>query len=317
MFIGGVLFFLYNTFFTQLAPPPEEDETVTYTIPSLVGRLYEDALIDTNLVQDFQIIRDDTVTDDRPKGTILSQTPAALDEVSSASTPIYVVVSDGPEIITMIDVTNRDYINAQVELRSMGLSVGAPTYEFSETVSYNNVISFSPAADTQLQPGDEVHLVVSKGPEEKKVTLPNFTGESLSWAQSKLESMNLISKVNEQYSDTVPQGDIMDQFPVAGTEVAEGTEVNLQISLGVDPTTLPQTVFRTVTVDLPEVPLGMAHMINVQVTMDDRIVYTQEVDPTLTTSVSFEVEGTGTKVLSIYFDGVPAGTQSVNFDELA
>lgn len=313
LFIGGVLFFLYNTFFSQLSPLL--DETITYNVPSLVGRYYEDILIDSLLIQDFQIIQSDAVTDDKPKGTILSQDPAPNEEVTSATTPIYLTISDGPEIITMIDVSNQEYIKAQVELRNMGLSVGSPTYEFHETVAYNNIISFTPAADTHLQPGDVVHLVVSKGPEEKKVTLPNFIGESQSWAESKLGSMSLLWKINEQYSDTVAEGKIMDQYPVAGTEVPEGTEINLQISLGVDPNTLPQSVLRTITVDLPEVPLGMEQTIQVQVTMDDRMVYTQDVDPAHTASVSFEVEGSGVKVLSIYFDGVPAGSQTVNFDE--
>lgn len=315
LFLGSVLWFLWYSFFSNFTtetPPVVE----TFSIPSVKGYLYDDIKSNTSLLGEFKVVVTDSVTDDSPEGTILSQDPLAQSSVTSSTSVISVQISSGPEIIYMIDVYNQEYLQARVDLQNMGLTVASPLYEFHDSIPYNNVISYTPGVDTPLRSGDTIQLVVSKGPEEKLVTLPSFVGETQSWAETRLNSMNLSPKISQEYSETVPTGQVMDQFPTAGTEVAEGTDVNLQVSLGIDPDTLPQNTMKTVTVNLPEVPLGIEQVMMVQVTMDDRIIYTDEVDPHLTNSVSFAVESSGTKTLTIFFDGVPAGTQEVNFDEI-
>lgn len=306
-FIGGSMYFLYQTFFAPL-----DVIVVEYSIPSVVGQHYPDLKLDTS--HQFEIVLGDTITDDLPEGTILSQDPPAYTKTTNATELIRVVISGGPEVIEMINIKNQEYFKAKVELQNMGLDVAEPTYEYHDEIAYNYVISFTPTEKTQLKAGDIVQLVLSLGPETRKVSVPSLVGENRSQAENKLDLMNLIPVIKEEYSSTIPVGQVMDQHPDKGVEVAEGTEVNLQISLGPDPNTIPELVTKMVTVKLPETAQTIGAIIQIQVIMDDKIIYISDVDPVVTTSVSFDVEGNGQKELYIYFNGIPEGSQTVDFD---
>ncbi|MFI3252920.1 MAG: Stk1 family PASTA domain-containing Ser/Thr kinase [Eubacteriales bacterium] len=316
-FVLGVVLFVRFTLFSNNA---------SYTIPNLQGEVYDEVLNNSTLLGGFQLVIGDTITNDLPEGTILSQAPVPQTTVSNADAVISVQVSGGPETIYMINVTNQEYSQVFVELRNMGLTVET-TYLFDDIVPEGYVISYSPNENTILKSGDSVQLVVSNGQEQEEkppvevpsqptVILPNFVGEPISWAESRLLDMKLNPTIKEEYSDTVPEGEIIHQVPSRDSVVEEGSDVYLEVSLGVDPSTLPQSAVKTITVALPEAPLGSEAIVTVQVIMDDSIVYTAEVDPALTTSISFDVEGTGVKTLEIFFDGTPAGNRTVNFDEV-
>jgi hypothetical protein len=49
-------------------------------------------------------------------------------------------------------------------LEDAGLSLGAETEEYSDTVPTGNVISQNPAAEMSVAPATEIDLVLSKGP---------------------------------------------------------------------------------------------------------------------------------------------------------
>ena len=48
-----------------------------------------------------------------------------------------------------------------------------------------------------------------------------------------------LSTETAQYSDDVEQGNVISSDPEAGTEVDEGTEVTIVVSLGAEPATVP------------------------------------------------------------------------------
>ncbi len=305
-FVGGMFYFLYTTFFAQLVV-----DYVDYPIPSLVGQQYADVVDDATVVGDFILYIDDTITDDSVAGTILQQDPSANSLVRDPSAQINVTVSGGPEIITMIDVTSQQYLTATVDLRNMGLEVDSPQYVYDENVPANYVISYSPAEGTQMSPGDTVSLVVSLGRETKEVDVINLVTMTQNWAETQITLQNLsLGPVTFEYSDSIPAGNVISQNPAAYTTVAEGTSVSLVVSLGVE-IVEPEIVDTTqmVTVDMP---VGDA-TIYVQVTMDGNSVYAGDVDTSMTSSITFPVTGSGTKALSVYFDGVLHSTPSVVF----
>ena len=78
---------------------------------------------------------------------------------------------------------------------------------------------------------------------ERMVTVPDVTGMSLSEAEAALTAASLAAgSVSEEFSDTVPQGSVISQDPVAGTSVPASTGVNLVVSLGVHVVTVPDVV---------------------------------------------------------------------------
>jgi len=82
-----------------------------------------------------------------------------------------------------------------------------------------------------------VRLEVSSGPEQ--VEIPNVVGKDASAAHSDLQQAGLKFNDTQDFSDSVPEGDVISQSPVAGGEVDKGSEVELTISKGPDLSSVP------------------------------------------------------------------------------
>ncbi len=315
-FVGVVVFFLYKTFFAGLLAPAK-----TYEVPSLVGESYE-TVLSNPAYSEFQIILGSTVSHDEfDAGEIIRQNPVAGSTVGEDGRQISVVVSSGPEEIIMIDLYNMEYRQAGLAIESLGLRVGTPTYEHNDVVAYNHVISFTPLKDTVLKPGDKVDMVLSLGPEALKLDMPTLVGLTQEQAESKILMRHLeIGDISEEFSPTIPKGTVLDQYPEAGTQVSEGIKVNLHISLGPDPSTLPEPEpepepegnpdgSKTVSIPLPSED-GMIHL---RVEMDGEDIFNGEVDAAMNTSQTLTIFGSGTKKLYIYYDGALSRTMDVEF----
>ena len=112
--------------------------------------------------------------------------------------------------------------------------------EHSDTITKDFVIRFSPMEGKLLEKGDKVTIVVSLGPKEHKVTMPNVVGSKFSDIERQLSGMGLNrGKVDYQYSDRYAEGLIIWQS-VSG-EVDEGTVVDFWVSKGPEATEAPAT----------------------------------------------------------------------------
>ena len=110
----------------------------------------------------------------------------------------------------------------------------------SATVAAGNVISQAPVAGESVAPGLAVNLTVSLG---APVTVPNVVGKTQALAQTNIVAAKLIvGTVTKTTSPTVAAGNVISQAPVAGASVAPGSAVNLTVSLGPPPVTVPNVV---------------------------------------------------------------------------
>ena len=307
VFLVGVVFFMTRVLSSTFTP------ATLYEVPKVVGENYESAAQDTELLGRFTLVVGETVADEEVEaGTILRQSPEAGSQVGEDVTEITVTISGGPDLIEMVDVTNMEYREAYLKLSGMGLKVATPTYEPSDDVAKDHVISYNPPEGAKLSPGDEVQLVVSSGPEVKSVVVPNLETLTEEKAKSDIRLSNLsVGETEEVFDDTVPAGYVVGQYPAAGTTVDEGTTVNLQVSKGPDPDKQPQEVEKTITVDLPD----SESPVNVQAMVDGQVIFSETKDPTMDLSVDIPVKGKAgeTKTVTIYFDGVQADTREVTF----
>ena len=310
-FVAGIFFFLYQIVMNPANPVPEQ-----ITVPTLTGKLYENVQDDEKLLNGFTVsISGDPKTNDAEEGTILEQSPAAGEKVDAAGA-ISVVVSAGPEVIIMPSVENRGWRDVMLELKNMGLMVPAPQYEASNEVEKDNVIRASCPEGFPLSPGDEVLLTVSSGKDEQEVRMPLVEGLTLENALKTLNTYNLepgdIDK--EVYHDTVEAGRVIIQYPEAETMVPEGTKVNLQVSMGPDPSTQqspnePEEVNLTFPVQLP----ATGEIVNVRATLDGEEVYNQDVDTAMEAAVDIPLSGTGTKHLVVYINDSIAKQETIVF----
>ncbi len=315
LFVGVVAYFLINTVFSSLLKPP-----MTYPVPDLIGEVYEEVKDNADLLGRFRLIQGDTVTDDSDPGTIIDQDPKADREVGETVTEITVTISGGPEIVKMPDIDEMEYTAACALLQREGLKpVIPPQYANHETIEKGHIISYTPLKGLELPPGTEVQMVVSLGPEDAPFPMPDLVGKAEATAKAIISNSKLEEgRIEPLHDDTVPEGKVISQYPLANTDVTEGTVVNLVISLGPDPATqpppvvdppAPEQVTKTVTLDLSE----FEGMVNVRVLMDSEQVFNENYDVTMEPWVDVVVTGTGSKELAVYVNGVLYRTIPVDF----
>lgn len=66
-------------------------------------------------------------------------------------------------------------------------------------------------------------------------TVPDVVGDDEATATSAIEAAGYVVSVLSDYSDTVPEGDVISQSPNGGTELVAGSTVTIVVSLGVAP----------------------------------------------------------------------------------
>jgi serine/threonine-protein kinase len=137
---------------------------------------------------------------------------------------VNIVVSKGRQPIEVQDFTGKPADQAVAALTDAGLQVDATKQEFSDSVPKGSVISQTPANGTLFR-GDQVTLVVSKGPELVKV--PNVQGKQLQEAQQILEGAGFTVKVESFMGGIF--GTVRSQDPGADAEVPKGSVITLVV----------------------------------------------------------------------------------------
>ena len=170
-------------------------------------------------------------SDDVPEGQVYDQSPAAGVK-TDVHTQVTIYISTGKETFKLDNVTGMDYDQAQSQLENDGLKVSLE-FEYSDSVDKNEVIRTSPEAGSQVAEGDTVTIVASKGKETKYVTVPYVIGYDLDTAISMIKDAGLTyDGKSSDYSDSVSEGEVMNQSIGSGQSVEEGTSITLTVSLG-------------------------------------------------------------------------------------
>jgi beta-lactam-binding protein with PASTA domain/serine/threonine protein kinase len=215
--------------------------TPTHEVPDVVG-LDRAAALD--LVDDFEWeinVNEGRSDEFRSPGQIIETSPSAGDDLAEGS-PLLLVVSAGPEYRTFPSLSGVPVADAEAELEDLELVPLAPTTDFSETVPEGVVIEASiegvPVGGDVL-PGAEVNLVVSDGPQPRRV--PQLRGLTVEQATQLLDDLGLVLSIGEEevFDNDVPAGEIAVQRPAVDTTLDRGATINAQVSKGPDLVTMP------------------------------------------------------------------------------
>ncbi len=229
LFIGGIAYFLWNSFFQDLLTNVDEVEA-----PSIVGYTIDEAEALWSVVQYEFVIEEDGIEFSTafPAGQITEQSPKAGSDVLPGTT-ITVTISAGPDIDVIPDVYNTDYRVATSTLEYMGLTVEI-IESYNDDIASGYIISQVPSAESTFNEGDVVTLEVSLGAKVESVKIISFVNTKLEWAEAQVEALNLTygGVVGEEYSDTIPEGSVTYQSVPVDSEVPEGTTITFKVSLG-------------------------------------------------------------------------------------
>jgi serine/threonine protein kinase len=160
-------------------------------------------------------------------GFIISQSAEPKKEYSKSGViEIDFTVSDGPLMISVPIVSNKDYREAK-DLIEKARLVPEVVEEFSDSVPFGLVIRTEPVANEMVKDGSKVILVKSKGIELHSVKIPNLIGLTESQAKAILLGLKLLVGTVKPEDMSSTTAKIISQKPLPETEGFEGDKVDL------------------------------------------------------------------------------------------
>ncbi len=129
------------------------------------------------------------------------------------------------------DLLGKDYYNLE---EYPDIKVKIQDEEFDENAPAGTILRQDPVANTEVEPGRTVYVIVSLGPEPKTGIMSDLTGYTKDAAQTYLNrlDMGLQIKVEEEFHDEMEEGKVIRTDPALGASLEEGQEIVLYVSLG-------------------------------------------------------------------------------------
>ncbi len=200
-------------------------------MPNIVGMEYVKAA-DTLKELGLKInVRDHEFNPDVKKDCIIKQFEAENSSLKEGFT-VDVIVSNGPEIVKIPNLIQKDLSEARIILDNKELQVGEIKYTYNDLPS-GMVVEQSPVAGSDSKKGIKVDLLVSQGQPIETVIMPNLVGKNINQAKNILSKNNLfLGDIKYNDSASYPKGIIMIQSIKKGKEIKEKSTVDIVISKG-------------------------------------------------------------------------------------
>jgi serine/threonine-protein kinase len=204
-------------------------------VPSLVGAdraAAEDLLQGAGL---DPVFLDEQFSETVPEGEVISADPDGGEAIRG--TDVELVVSRGPERFTVDPALVGQPVEAVRDALQGVPVVQTEVSDYDEEVPAGSVTGFDPEPGTELRRDQPVTVFVSRG--RAPVDVPNVVGQAADAAQGNLESLGFTVARTEGRSADVATGQVMAVTPAPGQEAPYGSEVTLQVSIGVPQVTVP------------------------------------------------------------------------------
>lgn len=160
-----------------------------------------------------------------PKGKVIGTDPSAGTRLESGET-VTILASTGVKTATVPNVLGLDRVTATTQLRKAGFVVNANPRDSDEPA--DTVLEQDPVGGEEAEVGSEVTIIYSSG--VGTITLGDYVGQKLSYAQRKLAAQGLsVSIVERETSDSAEDGIVLAQAPSGGTNLSPGDRVTLTV----------------------------------------------------------------------------------------
>ncbi len=157
---------------------------------------------------------------------LVTRTEPGKGQTVSTDTPVQLFVSSGQ--VTLPDLVGRSQAEAETELSNLNLNIRVEKEESDEEPG--TVIRQEPVAGNVAQ-RSSVTIFVAEARQVETTNVPNVVGMNAAQAQETLNQNALNPVVRFEPSDE-PLNNVIRQEPEAGSEVNEGSDVIIVVSLG-------------------------------------------------------------------------------------
>ena len=205
-------------------------------IPNLTSRTTDEAQVTLSALNaNISIAEESSPT--VAKGLIIRTEPAAGSLYFGGTITIF--VSSGPSLVSAPDLRGLNVAEATAEIIKAGFTLGEVTSVFNEA-PIGQVFDYLGADGNKIPETSRVNISVSLG------SIPVVAGLDQEAAVTAIQTVGLkINEITEDYSDSVPAGQVISLVPQTEPLGKDGT-VNLVVSKGPNIVTVPNMIGQTV-----------------------------------------------------------------------
>lgn len=197
-------------------------------MPNLVGKTSTDAqaILQGRGLQ-LKIV--DRVYSNLPANTVTRQSPPAGEQMK-ISQDAHVVLSLGPQNVTIPPLVGESIRVARIQLLQAGLQLGEVTSYSAPATASDGVLQQSPPSGTKAA-SPRVDLLVAEPAPQPAYVMPWLVGMPLTDADRLLFSGGMkLSKTTYVPSPQWPKGDVVEQSPEQGSKITNDTPIELVVS---------------------------------------------------------------------------------------
>lgn len=166
-----------------------------------------------------------------------------------------------PADVVVPSLIGKSIEQAQAIAKDRGFELVIRSEQFNEEYPEDTIYFMYPSPGRTIKKGKTVEVWLSKGSRYARV--PNIVNLPREEAGSRIRAAGLNEgEVTQEYSDTIPAGNIIRQSPAPGTRVEREQPVNMVFSLGPKPEPVPD-----VTYDVPPTQPGEVRSFDVKLTV--------------------------------------------------
>lgn len=200
-------------------------------VPNFIGMKLSDIVDNDSYKFTWNI--EQAYDSNKPEGIILDQDPKSGTKKVKENSKITLKVNSSGTLVTIPSVRGSTLDEAKAKIKDVGLVYEVLTVEDSETAE-GIVKGTDPKEGTEIVVNSIVRILVSKGPADKKVAVPNVINKSLNEATEEIVGRGL--KVSDKIireESSKPKDTVLSVDPLPGVEINEGSTVTLTLSSGV------------------------------------------------------------------------------------
>lgn len=219
-------------------------DVASYPVPELAGVAEGEA---RNTISQFgwNIVVTAERSDDVPLGSVIRSVPPVGSTVKEGG-DLTLVISEGPTLAVVPDVTGLGRDDAVAALEAQGLAVVEEIRD-DDSVPLGRVVGWivteqpNLPAGSEVLKGTQVAIIVSGGPVLRAV--PNLVGRSETDAQAQLAAVQLVGQRNDDvFSIEIEVGLVAAQDPQTNSQLARNGVVAYSLSKGPETVELPTVV---------------------------------------------------------------------------
>lgn len=266
------------------------------TMPNLVGLSYDE--IKDSPEYDYIVMEVDgepAYHEQYGRGVIYDQLPVAGKAIKVGAV-VKVKVSSGTKLISLPAFAREEATVVYNRIQELGLEYTSLDVN-DESVPKGYVVRTVPEAGASVPAGQVVTVYVSLGTDKKMVDVPNVRGLSIANAQAMLESFNLkLGNVSPVEDSEYPAGTVIAQNPSEGSQLMEGSTVDLNVSQG----SAEDQTSRIMNIPLPD---SLTEICTVQATQDGVEKHREMLSPAEVGTWKVAFSGEGTSNIKVLIDG--------------